>query len=915
MTRAAQRATDEYYEPFRGFDHLSSGAKFWRADLHIHSYGVSRDVTDVSMTADGIVKTALDRHLDLVAITDHNAIDAVPALLEAATNSGLLAFPGVEITTAEGHVLVYFPPDNLDALDKWFARLDFKEDANGDRYVLDHVHELLASVDDAGGLAVPAHIGRPNTGFLARVSSQLEEAIVTSTHLRAFEIDKPDQVAWYSPTDSGDGSERRGEVLKKRESALGDVTGRRIARLLFSDAHSIKDIGRDRDGKDRVTRIKMGEPSFNAFLTALADPAARIKLEADLPVDYPRILGVRLLGGFLDGQDFAFSANLTCLIGGRGTGKSTAIESIRCTCIGQPSEIDGEPNCPDTVQLVYRDEFGQVHYLKRDADRTTYELTPGGAVEMHVPIEGYDQDRIAAIIRGYKSDPRQLLRFLDRFAELGEVSIELLGLHDQLQSNADALLPLLDAPAQLGREKKALEETRTKLKAIQGSNLKDALEWRRRLQRERQVREELEARLRALGADVDELDVTLDVRELAAQAEIDDLAKTPSSEILLGPDGQSGLVGATARLGRELAAWKNDGKTKIDEARLGIVAGLLAWKEREAAIEARVQAVFEDLRKKNVNPNVAEFNRLTAAEAASVRTVRALELAVDRRRELFKQRAQLLTRYTGAQSRRFHLRAHAMQKLTNLLNDAFDEFKVKLDFRQGELVHTYAKWVADAIAGRFMRKSRVDNLCRAVHPVELSKLARSGDAAKLVTMHDDAGSPYFADVAEATEFIGALRQHPLTELELISPDDRPVISLTADVRSKPQKVDFENLSFGQKASILLGALLFSSEQSPLIIDQPEDHLDSQFIARTVVTVLRRVKETRQVIIATHNANITVLGDAEQIVPLQGYEGRGRTRDIGSVDTPATRRRACEILEGGESAYRRRGEMYGFEVTT
>jgi hypothetical protein len=80
-------------------------------------------------------------------------------------------------------------------------------------------------------------------------------------------------------------------------------------------------------------------------------------------------------------------------------------------------------------------------------------------------------------------------------------------------------------------------------------------------------------------------------------------------------------------------------------------------------------------------------------------------------------------------------------------------------------------------------------------------------------------------------------------------------------------------------------------------------------------VLRRVKESRQVIIATHNANITVLGDAEQIVPLQGYEGRGRTRDVGSVDSPATRRRACEILEGGESAYRRRGEMYGYEVRT
>ncbi len=328
MESEDEPATAQSPEPFKGFSATSSGANFWRADLHIHSFGVSRDVKDPSMTVDGIVKAALDRHLDLVAITDHNAIDAVPTLLEAAAKSGLLAFPGVEITTAEGHVLVYFAPESLSAFTTWFARLDFKEDANGDRHVLDHIHDLLLSVDTAGGLAVPAHVGRANTGFLARVSSQLEEAILTSPHLRALEIDKPEQAAWYSASDSADGFERRGEVFEKRKAALGEVAGRRIARLLFSDAHALGDIGRARDGKDRLTRIKMGEPSFDAFKTALADPAARIKLEAALPSEYPRILGVRLLGGFLDGQEIAFSANLTCLIGGRGTGKSTAIESV-----------------------------------------------------------------------------------------------------------------------------------------------------------------------------------------------------------------------------------------------------------------------------------------------------------------------------------------------------------------------------------------------------------------------------------------------------------------------------------------------------------------------------------------------------------------------------------------------------------
>jgi predicted ATP-dependent endonuclease of OLD family len=96
----------------------------------------------------------------------------------------------------------------------------------------------------------------------------------------------------------------------------------------------------------------------------------------------------------------------------------------------------------------------------------------------------------------------------------------------------------------------------------------------------------------------------------------------------------------------------------------------------------------------------------------------------------------------------------------------------------------------------------------------------------------------------------------------------------------------------------------------LVIDQPEDHLDSQFIYETVVKTLRQVKERRQIIVATHNANIAILGDAELIAPLVAWKAIGRITDRGSVDNPLTRERACKILEGGEAAYRRRGQMYG-----
>jgi ABC-type multidrug transport system ATPase subunit len=899
---------------FQDFSHLHAGAKFLRADLHIHSYGVSSDVEDAGMTVPGIVQAAAERGLDLIAITDHNAIDSVSDLLDATSTTAIAAFPGTEITTAEGHVLVYFPPDAYDAFSAWFARLDFKKDSNGDRHTLTPIHDLLKQVEEAGGLAVPAHIGRPNTGFTTRVSAQTIEAVVTSPFLHAVEIDAHHEGKWYSAMDDGDGSSQRKAVLQRREAALGDYRGSRLAKLLFSDAHSVDMVGRDRHGQERLTRIKMGEPTFDAFRTALADPEARIKLEADLPADYPRITGVRLLGGFLDQQEIALSPNLTCLIGGRGAGKSTLLESIRCTCLSSESELDEQPNSPETVQLIYRDSYGHDHYLKRDVARATYELTADGAVETTIPIEGYDQDRIAAITRGYQDDPRLLLDFLDQFVDVESASDEINARVADLEANARASAPLLDAPSKLSQAQKQLKDTRLKLTAMEGSNLKDALEWRRRLQRERQVRGELEERLREMADTVDRLDVEIDLRRIAEAAEIDDLSNTPSARVLLGDDGGSGLVATVETLAQELRDWRQEGRNHLIAAKSEITAAIVKWNDREHEIEGKVQAVLEQLRTKGIKPDLTELNRLTTAEANTVKTIRNLDRDVKKLAELAKQRSSLLSDYQSARARRFQLRRHAMAALTGQLNDAFDEFKVKLGFQEGLLVDKYFRTVRAATNGRFLRNNRLMNLCRTIDPISLAEVLHKNNVNKLLALTDDADNPYFATADEASEFADALRKQGLASLEQVDIDDLPEISLTEDIGGDPRKVDFAHLSFGQKASILLGALLFSSDQSPLIIDQPEDHLDSQFISRTVVRVLRRVKEKRQVIIATHNANITVLGDAEQIVPLQGYQGKGHIRDVGSVDAEKTRSRACEILEGGESAYRRRGEMYGLAVS-
>jgi DNA repair ATPase RecN len=89
-----------------------------------------------------------------------------------------------------------------------------------------------------------------------------------------------------------------------------------------------------------------------------------------------------------------------------------------------------------------------------------------------------------------------------------------------------------------------------------------------------------------------------------------------------------------------------------------------------------------------------------------------------------------------------------------------------------------------------------------------------------------------------------------------------------------------------------------------------DNLDSEFISSTLVPVLRRAKERRQIIIVTHNANIAILSDAEQILVLKSTSEHAQITARGSIDDPTTRDAACNILEGSKEAFNTRAKIYG-----
>jgi ABC-type cobalamin/Fe3+-siderophores transport system ATPase subunit len=113
---------------------------------------------------------------------------------------------------------------------------------------------------------------------------------------------------------------------------------------------------------------------------------------------------------------------------------------------------------------------------------------------------------------------------------------------------------------------------------------------------------------------------------------------------------------------------------------------------------------------------------------------------------------------------------------------------------------------------------------------------------------------------------------------------------------------------GQRASALILFVLGQRENDVIVIDQPEDDLDNQTIYEDVIKLIRKLKPNMQFILATHNPNIPVLGDAEH-VHVCSFSDEKITVQSGGLDDPEQQKRIVTIMEGGEEAFERRKVIY------
>lgn len=277
------------------------------------------------------------------------------------------------------------------------------------------------------------------------------------------------------------------------------------------------------------------------------------------------------------------------------------------------------------------------------------------------------------------------------------------------------------------------------------------------------------------------------------------------------------------------------------------------------------------------------------------------------RKDLVKQRKSVKNKIF------LHRQVFAKKINENLISSVVD-YGVNVKFYEGLYSPDFEQIIKEAMNWRTI--SKANYIASKFSPFQMLELIKTNDFKTIVNEIIDSNGSKIFSITEAQLLITTLRDSSVMhKIERCEFDDKPEIKIARTISTPNDQnryviKDFSKLSLGQQQSILLTILLFSNNKCPLIIDQPEDNLDSEFIYKTLVKSLRKVKEHRQVIIVTHNANIAVLGDAELIVPLRSTSEKTTIMNRGSIDTQETKTITCAILEGSEQAFRKRKEIYG-----
>jgi ABC-type cobalamin/Fe3+-siderophores transport system ATPase subunit len=885
---------------------LSNGAKFYRADLHIHSFGASYDVKDPNATASAIVGTAQREGLSIIALTDHNEIANVSAAVDAGRDAGILVIPGVELSTPEGHLLCYAPTP--DALERFFNRLLIAERRTPNCRCQTGVLQCLEQIAAEGGFGVLAHVeleGAFEANMPRFTPAKLD--ILCHPALEGFEVTRADCPILYDQSDT-DPDRKNSAIERIRRLNLGSE--QYLARVLNSDAHTLNAVGRNANRDQRITRYKMETPTFEGLRLAFKTADTRVRIEEGLPQVVPMVQGVHFQGAFLDGEAISFSPNLTCIIGGRGSGKSTAFESV-CLIGGPPSDevtvIDSDV-WPEIVSLLYVDETGEGHSLARSKLGDIENLDDPISGSTIFPIESYRQGATNEISKRVQDDPLALLTFLDR---LVPVEDEIKAEDESREALAELAPKVTKAAANVAKisgYEKELKLKSDQLQRLHNDKGEEVIKLQQQLEGEKRARTAIEQALSQLLGTVSNEAITEITAGIRATVE--------DHVIELGAPEATQIETATGVYETAVNGSTDSLRKVTSEYIAGVRAQIAEWRRKATQTSAQIESKKAELLKHGIRLDMPFIQKLVSDEARAKENVKNAKTWAPELDRLRKEHDRLQRqRWASRQTVASHRTAFAV-RTSEALKGALSDLFVTLKFDESALAPDAERLIIDAMGWRTLQQLKARALVNMLTlPALLGCVSRRDIKPIVALRNSDTSQPIFAQNEAELVLDRIAEPDLLSQLETVAVHDRPRLTVTkrldgaaGQVRFIPR--DFNRLSLGQQQSVLLALMLTSESRAPLIVDQPEDNLDSEFIYKTLVPVIRAAKERRQVIVVTHNANIAVLGDAELIIALKATSDKASIVTRGSIDHRETCEAACNILEGSREAFDRRAAVYG-----
>jgi chromosome segregation protein len=946
---------------------LRLGATWRKTDFQVHTPrdaqwngpsfdGSEQGKIDRLAWATGLIRAAVAGGLHSIAITDHHDLEYIPVVKQALIDLQNLGealdfwvFPGMEVTCNDNvQCLLLFDADlGLAELDRLYGGL-LQNVVRPDPYISRTPQNSVCGHDISSFLSIlkedivlkERFILLPHGGD---PGSSHKSILQNGFHTRFRELDCD------------------GVYIEKPIIALNDKTTKKI-RGDFTDWGSrrrgIIPTGDNRkaDFSDLGSNpcwIRLGEPTAESIRQALLADEARIYY--GLPI-LPSHRVLRLeVSSTICGPDFKMLLNdgFNALIGGRGSGKSAALEYLRFGIGRSVFEHAGAPEEGDRVKKLLtdtlQDGFVRVTLVRGEitetwtrtvaklnkivvsrADASTEEITIEVA-QQRFPARGYHQKELSSVVATTRSAADQITGIAaaelvaerrtndaDRVAAILELTTAFQQVVEHWSAQA-AHERKISAVADLKRQIAAIQE---RLKAAGLSEdaqrtLALAPEYTRAAAYTRNVIDGIDRSKRALqeiASDVfgnspepslptnEDFDavrqIIADVRRDAAHIQDLTARSVAIIDALIASvtEQQNLFAQRQGTFQEQLAvavAEQQQHKTLLDEARLLNTRLEAAEKEEQRAA----------IRLKELDAAPAQYSK---AESGLT------ELVQVRRRLLTRAAEQASAMSDGL------LRASVVP---TAVSD--DQIKALCAMIEGsrirspeEKVRQYLSSVVFQPSGWEILRDRLILLCKA--KARLPAIAGESPS------FDDSVKQKLNEAFSFEELTDFGRQSIWTK---ISPATvTPVLTAMPDAYVEFEFRDhdgtyipFERASPGQQAAALL-TLLLKQKAGTLLIDQPEDDLDNRVIMQ-MAQLLRTTKANRQLIFSTHNPNFVVNGDADKVVVMNSGSTAGlvgatvRPRisiaTDGAIEAADVRDAITEIMEGGKAAFELRGRKYDF----